>query len=365
MQISLSMFELFAWVRKWKGELESVEAAEKKEESRFSFNFFATRTQPRLSSPLQPLLTRVSREVSRERQRVKSNSGQCCPLSSPLLDGSSLSHQVLNRFTKDQTKNNHYLFFKSKACLWISLGCLHFYHRLRNCGTRFVFTFVALGQVGKKYFLSTLCFPGWSSWSAEQPQRLCQRATRPRETLTRVPPWRHWHSWPRPSCPWRGSRGCPCETSESPIPSSSHSKAPTLPHIFTHSSIETKWKASLSWGQTCWPGKSIWRNFQAWPLSKSWPSQAGTQSRPGFRPHFVTRPISVNAITRPIRRSCKRAGGSKLKGAGCVRHFSLFSLFRYAAFLARRWLYQVAAPPPTNPHFCHLGIPARLKHASI
>ena len=57
---------------------------------RVSFNFssfnFATRPKPRLSSPLLNLTSsaslvssKVSREVSGERQHVKNNIGQCCP----------------------------------------------------------------------------------------------------------------------------------------------------------------------------------------------------------------------------------------------------------------------------------------------
>ena len=77
---------------------------------------------------------------------------------------------------------------------------------------------------------------GWSSRSLEQPYWFCQRPTQPWEALTRVPPWRSWHPWPRPNCPWQGRRSpwdqkVPNTRLVSPA-CSCHSKTPSLrcPH---------------------------------------------------------------------------------------------------------------------------------------
>ena len=161
---------------------------------RFSSNFssfnFATRPQPRLSSPLLNLTSSASLVSSKVSERwAERGSMWRITSDSVVLDGTSLSHQVLNKFSLFRPisvslltlSNLHHLlvskkllssFAKFQACLWIPLGFLPFSHRLQNFGTRLVFILDNwLGHPG--WFSSWLiCILvgfhhsqlGWSSW---------------------------------------------------------------------------------------------------------------------------------------------------------------------------------------------------------
>ena len=115
---------------------------------------------------------------------------------------------------------------------------------------------------------------GWSSRSLEQPYWFCQRPTQPWEALTRVPPWRSWHPWPRPNCPWQGRRS----PWDQKVPNTSlllSFKDPLSPvSSLTHRPKQREKCGSVG-GR---PDRArSWGSFEAWPQTiKPWTSQAGT-----------------------------------------------------------------------------------------